>query len=250
VAALAGVAAAGTAAGLASTARLGRHGMVIPALHDAASDRPVPYSPACGHAAGIPVCIHPAYRRYLPDLTAALGPAISELAGLPGAPVRAAQVPGIYSAGEGGNGTRQTTTISGHPPVLHLMLDTLATLPGSVGFTSGAESTAQFAGQIRLLALHAFAGIGSGAGTLAQQAIQAALLQGSGVPFAAQPTVLAIAGVPSSGPGGPQGPGPAAGPLYAAARRFAALPAPIRHAWLVSHLAGLRSGRLTLADLP
>jgi hypothetical protein len=130
------------------------------------------------------------------------------------------------------------------------MLDTLSTLPGSVGFTAGTESTAQFAGQIRLLAVHAFAGLGNGAGTPAQQAIQAALLQGSGVPFAAQPGVLATAGMPSSGAGGPHGPGPATGPVYTAARRFAALPAATRHAWLASHLAALRSGRLTLADLP
>ena len=74
---LAGVAAAGTAIGLAATAQLGPHGMVIPALHDAASDRPIPYTPVCGQAAGIPVCVNPAYRRYLPDLTAALSPVLA-----------------------------------------------------------------------------------------------------------------------------------------------------------------------------
>ena len=51
---LAGVAAAGTAVGLAGTARLGPHGMVIPALHDAASDQPIRYTPVCGQAAGVP----------------------------------------------------------------------------------------------------------------------------------------------------------------------------------------------------
>ena len=35
-----------------------------------------------------------------------------------------------------------------------------------------------------------------------------------------------------------------------AATRFAALPAATRHAWLASHLAALRAGRLTLAQLP
>ncbi len=38
---LAGVASAGTAVGLASTARLSAHGVVIPALHDAANDAPI-----------------------------------------------------------------------------------------------------------------------------------------------------------------------------------------------------------------
>ena len=37
---------------------------------------------------------------------------------------------------------------------------------------------------------------------------------------------------------------------YAAARRFAALPALARHAWLMRHLTALRAGRITLAQLP
>ena len=35
-----------------------------------------------------------------------------------------------------------------------------------------------------------------------------------------------------------------------AAQRFAALPAAARHAWLVEHLAALRAGQITLAQLP
>jgi NADPH-dependent ferric siderophore reductase len=48
---------------------------------------------------------------------------------------------------------------------------------------------------------------------------------------------------------GPQ-PDSATGPVFAAAARLAALPAPARHAWLAAHLAALRAGRLTLKDLP
>ena len=51
-----------------------------------------------------------------------------------------------------------------------------------------------------------------------------------------------------NGPG--PAPGPATGPVYAAARRLAALPAAARHAWLAAHLAALRSGQLTLEELP
>ena len=252
---LAGVAAAGTAVGLAGTARLGPHGMVIPALHDAANDRPIPYTPACGHAAGIPVCLNPAYRRYLPDVTAALGPVLSEVAGLPGAPARTTQAAGAYSSAEGGAG--QAVTISGRPPVLRMPLGTL-NLPGPCGFCDGPVTAAQFAAQLRLLSVHAFVGAGNGAGTPAQQAVQAALLQGAGIPFAAQPRVLDAYGMQASwalatGNGqvrGSNGPGPATGPVYAAARRFAALPAATRHAWLASHLAALRAGHLTLAQLP
>ena len=163
--------------------------MAIPALHDAANDRPIPYTPVCGHAAGIPVCLNPAYASIMADVTSALRPVLGEVAGLPGAPVRAVQVAGTYSSTEGGAG--QVMTISGVPPVLRMPLDA-ENLPGVFGGT-----TTQFAEQMRLLFAHAFVGAGIGAGTRAQQAVQAALLQGAGVPFAAQPKVLSGVGLPS-----------------------------------------------------
>jgi hypothetical protein len=240
---LSGLVAAGTAVGLADTARLGPHGLVIPALHDAANDRPISFTPVCGPAAGVPVCLNPAYRRYLDDVTAALQPVLGEVAGLPGAPARASQVPGTYAAGEGE--ANPAATISGRPPVLRLPLDALSTLPQSVGFTGSRETTGQFTGLLRVVATHAFVGAGPGAGTPAQQAVQAALLQGAGVPFAAQPKLVDAAW------NGPQpAPAPAGGPVYAAARRLAALPAAARHAWLAAHLGALRSGQLTLGQLP
>jgi hypothetical protein len=253
---LAGVAAAGSAVGLAGTARLGPHGIVIPALHDAASDRPIRYTPICGQAAGVPVCANPAYRRWLPDLTAALRPVLAEVAGLPGAPYRATQVSGTNSSGEV-EGAR-AMTISGRPPVLRIALDT-TNLVGPAGFHDQSVTPAHFAQEQQLLSVHAFVGAGAGTGTLAQQAVQAALLQGAGMPFAAQPWALSIYGLPSwaqatlHGPGSQasaSGPGPASGPVYAAARRLAALPPAARHAWLASRLAALRAGQLTLAQLP
>jgi hypothetical protein len=39
-------------------------------------------------------------------------------------------------------------------------------------------------------------------------------------------------------------------PVALAARRFAALPATAQHAWLRQHLSALRSGQVTLAQLP
>lgn len=68
---------------------------------------------------------------------------------------------------------------------------------------------------------------------LAQQAIQAAVAQVAGVP--------PDSGVPPLTPDRP---------YYAAAKRFAALPAAARHAWLVDHLTALRAGRITLGELP
>ena len=147
---VAGVALAGAAVGLAATARVEPHGMAIAALHDAASDQPIPFTPVCGHAAGVPVCLNPAYRDTMPDVTAALRPVLSETSGLPGEPVRAVQVAGAYSSNEGVAG--QAMTISGRPPVLRMPLDA-ENLPGVFGGT-----TTMFAEQVRLLVIHAFVG--------------------------------------------------------------------------------------------
>ena len=82
-----------------------------------------------------------------------------------------------------------------------------------------------------------------------QQAVQAALLRGAGIPFAAQPGLMAATeNFPGAGPAST--PGPATGPVYAAALRLASLPAAARHAWLAAHLAVLRAGGLTVNDLP
>ena len=238
---LAGVASAGIAVGLADDARLSAHGMVIPALHDAANGAAITYAPACGRAAGVPVCLNPAYRRWLPDVNAALAPVLAEVAGLPGTPVRATQVATAYPTGTAGP---QAVTLGGHPPVLRMSLGSF-NLPGPCGFCDGPAAMKQFADQMRRAFAQAFVGAGNGSGGPAQQAMQAALLRGAGIPFAELPGLMAAS---RNGPGPP--PGAATGPVYAAARRLATLPAAARHAWLAAHLAALRAGRLTLNDLP
>jgi hypothetical protein len=240
--ALAGAALAGTGVALATTARLSAHGMVIPALHDAANDAPLAYTPACSHAAAIPVCLNPAYGRWLPDVSAALAPVLAEVRGLPGAPARATQVASAYPSGDGG--PPQLLTLGGRPPVLRIQLGQL-NLPGPCGFCSGPVANHSFGGQMRLLFAEAFVGARNGQGSPAQKAVQAALLRGAGVPFSAQPNLAtSIANYPVPPPG------PATGPVYAAARRLAALPATTRRAWLAAHLDALRAGQLTLKDLP
>jgi hypothetical protein len=244
-----GAAAAVAAVTLTSTAHVGPHGAVIPALHDAASDRPIPYTPVCDHA-GIPVCVHPAYRSYLPDVTTAVGPVARELAGLPGAPAQATQVPAVFeNGGPCMGGCRPTAaqlqveTIGGSPPVLHMTLNAI-TLPGSFGMDKSG-----FTGLIRLEAVHAFVGAGGGSGTPAQQVVQAALLADAGTPLAAQPHVLGFSPWALAG-SGPRSAGSYPPQLSAAARRFAALPAAARHAWLAAHLAALRDGHVSVGQLP
>jgi hypothetical protein len=242
IAAAAGVAVAGTGVGLASSAKLGPHGMVISALHDAASDRPIVYTPVCGGSA-FRVCLNPAYRIYLADVIAALTPVAGQVAGLPGAPVRAVQAGAIYTAGEGGSG--QAMTITGRPAVLSVTLGGYGFLPGPTGFSSRPTTTTTFDQSMWVLFFDAFTGTGDTTGTPVQRAVTAALLAGAGVPFGQQPGLLSqVAGSPSPGPS------TANDPVYTAARRFAALPASARHAWLTEHMAAIRAGGLTLEQLP
>ena len=60
----AGVAAAATGFALAGTAQLAVSGWAIPALHDAASDQPIPYTPDCA-GTSFKVCVHPAFSGFL-----------------------------------------------------------------------------------------------------------------------------------------------------------------------------------------
>jgi hypothetical protein len=236
-----GVVAAGTGVGLVSTARLGPHGLFVPALHDAASDKLITYTPVCTGSV-FRVCVNPAYKRYLADTAAALTPALAEVAGLPGIPVRAVQRPAIYDGSEGQFG--QQVTIGGDPPVLSVPLGSYSFLPGPTGFSKFKTiPVTVFDQSIWALFFQAFLDAGSTQGPPAQQAVRAALLQRAGVPFSAQPQLLAS--LPLSG-----FPLPATSPVYAAAKRFAALPEATRHTWLATHLAALRAGRLTLEQVP
>lgn len=50
----------------------------------------MPYQPVCAEAE-IPVCVHPAYQRMLPEVTTLINDTAQPLVGLPGVPVRAEQ---------------------------------------------------------------------------------------------------------------------------------------------------------------
>ena len=218
-----GLAAAGPGAGLAGTARVEANGVVIPAVHDAAGDRPIGYTPVCQQGA-IPICVHPAFRAYLPDLVAALNPLIRRFAGLPGAPTRVEQrssstVPELsvaVSATEIGTLVGASATLAGNPPVLHVALTEVPSQPEPPSSQPLAIEQAAF--------VDAFIGPAGGAlGDPAQAAIEAALLDDAG-------------SLPS--------------PAAKAARRFAALGPNAQHAWLVTHLRALRAGRIALAQIP
>ena len=263
----AGLLAAGTAVWLAGTGTMDAHGMIgIPALHDAASDQPLRFTPVCSHTA-IPVCLNPAFAGYLSVMANALAPLLSQLAGLPGAPTRIVQDSVIYQQGAGNSVTiRPRNPADGDSsPVSHLVLPdqtqgqamTASQLASTVITTYGLELVARVTGD------------GPGASP-AQNAVAAALMRAVSVggvlvtqaPSNQCPPVSEPQAGPvrqgeqghRSGPGtvcASQSQGVARGtPAAAAAERFAARPASVRHAWLVRHLAALRAGQITLAQLP
>jgi len=251
----AGLAATGTAVGLAGTARLEAHGIVIPALHDAASDRPVRYTPMCSRSA-VPVCVHPAYSRFLPAVTAALGPVLDQVAGLPGMPVRVTQVAVTSVQQRSSNGIAFGGPVTGgSPPVLYLSFAGIS-LPGEGGAT-----TAQFIGQLQAQYAINILNVAIG-GTQAVPGSQPApggpqagrrrqpgsvhTVEG-GAQVAIATALAQVAGIPSGDLG------PTADltlPAAEAAHRFTQLSASARHTWLVTHLAALRAGRITVSEIP
>nr|WP_133998450.1 hypothetical protein [Streptomyces sp. 846.5] len=249
-----GLAASGTAIGLVGTARVAANGVVVPALHDAADDRPVAYTPVCAGST-VPVCLNPVYRAYLPTLAAALDPLVREVAGLPGAPVRFDQV-----SLESRHVALAGAVVAGSPPVVQLALNigydgamwigpgpSTGSQPGRPGPCCTSQQMWSSVSRLTAEVLPPVAGtvVDSlvGHADQAQQAVSEGLLRAAGV----SPDSLAIfAQLDGSTVVVPQ-PGT---PAYAAGARFAALPAAERHAWLTAHLAELRAGRITLEQLP
>jgi hypothetical protein len=227
--AAAGLLAAGTAVGLAGTGTLDAHGMIaIPALHDAANDRPVRFTPICSHAA-IPVCLNPAYASYLPATVSALEPVLSEIAGLPGAPARISQAAATYQQGAGNSVSvgQAGPPIRGGPPVYYLLLPDQ--LPGPT--LAASELAAKVQLDVGQGIISTFIGDSPGSSQAQHAVVAALMMMAAGVMN--QPTEVALGS-----------------PAYAAAQRFAALAASARHAWLVQHLAALRAGRIIMAQLP
>jgi len=251
---VAGLTAAVTAVDLAGTGRTDPHGMVIiPALHDAANDRPIRYQPVCSHTA-VPVCLNPAYAVYLPAVTAALAPVLSEVAGLPGEPARISQAAPIYAREPGkGIAISAGNPAPGGSPAVSGNRQVSLILPNQLPGQQG-TSSAQFAAEVLSIAPEIVDMVigapvgqdGVPGGSAAQQAVAAALVKDAGLQLVGPVPRGQVIRMPGNAV-----PGPAQGtPVYAAALRFAALSATARHAWLVAHLAALRAGQISLALLP
>ena len=243
----AGLAASAAAVLLAGTATMDAHGMIrIPALHDAANDQPVRFTPVCSHTA-IPVCLNPAYASYLASTTAALEPVLNQIAGLPGAPARILQEAATYRVGPGdGEEVMPAEGNANGEAVYHLLLP--------VQMLGPTLTTAQMASQVKWTdgpnIVANFLGAGPGA-SQAQNAVAAALTMILGR-VSADPNLQASFNEQAPGGAGLSELGSLirGTPAQPAAERFAALPAQTRRAWLASHLAALRAGQITLSQLP
>jgi hypothetical protein len=244
-----GVAASATAFSLAGTARYSAAtGWEIPALHDAADDQPIPYTPDCTGSV-FTVCVHPAFDPYLGAMSAALRPAAAEVAGLPGAPARAEM------------------TTSGAPPAVAgatTVYDYSAEQEGVGGasfwVTPAAARTAGWEQGVQQDFVTWFvsgpAEQDSPGPTPAQEAVAIALLTriGASVPQypqffqpGTQPGASSVSGGPSASGTQPEASG---AQITAAASRFESLSSAARRAWLAPNIAALRSGAITLTQLP
>ena len=245
-----GVAASVTAFSLAGTARFSvATGWEIPALHDAADDQPVPYTLDCTGSA-FTVCIHPAFEPYLGAMDAALQPAAAEVAGLPGAPARAEMTTGAALPAVAG-----TTSVYDY--------STKYEDYGGASFwaTPAMARTADWEQGMQQGFITWFvsgpAEQDSPGPTPAQEAVAIALLAKIGAPVPqgypqfSQPGTQSGASSVSSGPGGSgTQPAASAAQITAAASGFESLSPAARHAWLAANIAALRSGTITLAQIP
>ncbi len=244
----AGIALAVIGFGLAGTATGSPSGgYAIPAFDNVAGAKPIAYTPVCAGTT-FPVCVHPAYRTYLPSAVAALDQVVAELAGLPGVPVRATEVPdgalssAVLSAGNDGG-------VVGNPPVYEFSMDNaVALVPDASMFKDGIQQDIVHAVIVGRAREMVEAKDGSDAfqpnpGSPAQQAVVNGLLQALGAaPFP-------VGDIRGNSPHARQFRAQQA-QIATAAARFAALPAATRHAWLVANLAALKAGHITLAQLP
>ena len=242
-----GVAASASAFSLAGTARYSlATGWEIPALHDAADDQPVPYAPACTGSA-FTVCIHPAFEPYLGAMSAALRPAAAEIAGLPGAPVRAEMTLGYTLPAVAG-----TTSV----------YDYSVEQEGFASFwaTPAMARTADWeqAEQQNFITwfVSGPAERDSPGPTPAQEAVAIALLAKIGAPVPQYPqfsqpgTQMGESSASSASGGSGTQPTASAAQITAAASGLESLSSVTLHAWLAANIAALRSGAITLAQLP
>ena len=243
-----GVAASAIAFSLTGTARnVFPTGWEIPAVRDAADDQPIPYTPDCAGGA-FTVCIHPAFEPYLGAMSAALRPAAAEIAGLPGAPVGAEM-----NSGNAVPAVAGTTSIYAYSTEQEGVGDESFWASPATARTAAWEQGVQqdfITWFVSDPAEQDWSGPDPG-----EEAVAIALLAKIGAPV---PQYQQFSG-PSTSSGGSStspvavGRGAAGGdrrPDHRRRERVRVAVVGRRHAWLAANIAALRSGAITLAQIP
>jgi hypothetical protein len=245
-----GVALAVAAYALAGTANVAdkTSTLQIPVIDNAlGAGHPLSYTPVCSPSHGgqaLTVCLHPAYRSFLPQVTAALGPVMAELSGVPGLPGQANQASAAalpqWAQGTPGGGQVAGGTYT------FVLSNSIGWSTDSPAIKPGLQQDlvhAILVGGSKTVALPD-GGETWAPGTPAQQAVEDGVLAVLGTKPA--PVPEATNGPATNGLSTPA----QQSQISAAAAKFAALPPATRHAWLAANLTAVKAGTVTMAQLP
>jgi hypothetical protein len=184
-------------------------------------------------------------------MSAALQPAAAEIAGVPGAPVRAQMNSGVAPQAVAG-----TTSVFTYSTEQEGFGDESFWASPATARTAAWEQGVQ---QDFITWFVSDPGQDWSGPTPAEEAVAIALLARIGAPVPQYPQFSGpstssgasstVGTVGGSGAAGAQS-GATAAQITAAASRFGLLSSAARHAWLAANIAGLRSGAITLAQLP
>lgn len=190
----------------------------------------IPYTPACA-STGVPVCMHPAYQKYLRADAATINRLLAPLRGIMGVPVRAMQTPGKQGVFNGTLDFILSNSPTDDP-----------TMPNNL-----AQDQSFFGPIVRSLIRVSISAMRCPMSTAqrscdqAQEAIGIWLVRQAGLRVG----TIDATGTWSYPYVGQDLPG-----TVAVANRFAALPAARQHAWLRTHYLALRQGRVPLSTVP
>jgi hypothetical protein len=201
----------------------------------------VPYTPVCA-STHVPVCMHPAYQRFLGGDAATINRLLAPLQGIAGAPVRAMQTPGKQGVVQGtlyfvlSNWPKDDPSM---PANLSRVQSFFGPITASLVQDSGPPACTSKG--VPPCASRTCPGAGWRSCEEAQEALAIWLARRAG---------LHVTSIDRNGTWSYPFVGDNLKATSAAARRLASLAPAQRHAWLRAHYVALRQGRVSIAEMP